>query len=338
MADNTFLVSVARAIGLNPTTQEAIFYGRANLRSAFNLTMQSTDIRGDIGNALLYKHMHDRDLEVNVEQAVFEKTFLALNVGSSILNQTVNVLKTECITLDTNVGTLTETPVGNVSVIKDDGTIVTITPSGSSITVAGGGNTKVTAIYRYSDTIDRVSVSTETPPEVITLILIAEVRNSKGVLVEELQIEVPSFQISGNYNLEMSAEGVSQEALNGMALAVDGTTCADGSIYAYVSWIPVTTTTISVASIAITPDRFEPAVADLPATQQITVTGIRGGVYGTANVTSDCTFTKLSGDTDITVSASGLITVANTGTAADSAIIEAEYDGLTDIILVEVQE
>jgi hypothetical protein len=337
MADNTFLVSVAKAIGLNPNTQEAIFYGKANLSSAFNLTMQSTDVRGGVNNPLLYKYYHDRDLEINIEQAVFEKTFLALNVGSAILNETVNVLKTECVTLSGGNGTLDETPVGNVSVIKADGTIISVTPVGDAITVAGGGNTKVTAIYRYSDTVDRVTVNTTTPPSTITLILIAEVRDNKGNVVEELQIEVPSFQISGNYNLALSADGVSQEALSGMALAVDGTSCADGEIYAYVSWIPVSSTTVSVAAIAITPDKFEPAVGNLPATQQLTVTGIRGGVYGNVNVTSDCTFTKLSGDADITVSAGGLITVAGTATAADSAIIEAEYDGITDIMLVEVQ-
>lgn len=342
MAGNTFLVSVANAIGINPNTQNAIFYGKANLSSAFTLSMQKTDVRGGINNPLLYTYIHDRDLQVSIEQAIFEKTFLALNAGTSILNQTVNVLKTECITLSSNNGVLTETPVGNVSIKKADGTFVTVTPSGKNITVSGGGNTSVTAIYRYSDTVDRVAIETTTPPSTITLILTAEVRDTNGNIIEYLQIEVPSFQIDGNYTLEFSAGGVSKEALKGMALSVKGTDCTSGDIYAYVSWIPNTITSVPVGTIAITPSKFEPTVASLPATQQLTVTGIRGGMYANINVTANSTFSKLSGDTDITVNAStGLITVAGTAIATDSAIIQASYnDGTTthtDIMLVEVK-
>ncbi len=198
MAD-TFLVSVADAIGLDPTTGNALFQGTANINSTFTLSMASSDVRAGRANGLRFKYMHTRDLAINIEQAIFEKTFLALNAGSNLLNQTVNALKTDCVDLVGGVGNLTETPTGtSVSVIKADGTIQQVVQNGTEITVPNTGNEKVNAIYRYSDTVDRIAVNSTEPPSIITLILTADVRNTDGQLVEQLQIEVPSLQIDGS--------------------------------------------------------------------------------------------------------------------------------------------
>lgn len=333
MADtNTFLVSVANALVLDPTTRQGIAYGKANISSSFELSMANTDVRGGINNALLYKYMHDRDLMVNIEQAIFAKTYLGLNVGSSVLNSTVNVVNTECIQLTGDAGVLTETPIGTVTVFKADGTVAYVTPVGKNITVPSGGATIVTAVYSYSDTVDRVSISTTKPPSVVTIILTAEVRNSAGTLVELLQIEVPRVQIDGNYTLSLSADGVSTESLKGNALKVDGTSCTDGDIYAYVSWIPVSSYTVPVAFIASTPNEISVSAAGtLPATQQITVYGVRGGIYSNVVLTSGLTFTKRAGGAaSITVNSTGLVTVAGGATAGQTAIIDVVYnDGTT---------
>lgn len=200
MAD-TFLVSVADAIGIDPTTGNALFHGTANISSAFTLSMSSADVRAGRNNGLRFKYMHTRDLAVNVEQAIFEKTFIALNSGSNVLNQTVNVLNTDCVELTNGVGTLDETPASGVtvSVIRANGVIVPVTPSGDEITVPGStGSEKVTAIYRYADQVDRIAISSTEPPSIITLILTADVRNTDGQLVERFQVEVLNFQIDGS--------------------------------------------------------------------------------------------------------------------------------------------
>ena len=126
-----------------------------------------------------------------------------------------------------------------------------------------------------------------------------------------------------------------------MALSVSGTTCTDGDIYAYVSWIPSATTSTPVAFVAATPATFEPA-AGSEQTQQITVTAVRGGVVQNAVVSTGLTFAVRSGgDADITVSGTGLITVAASSTSGDEAIIDITYnDGTsdhTDVVAVEVQ-
>jgi hypothetical protein len=337
MADNTFLVSVANVLALNPTTNAALFYGKANLNSAFTLSMQETPVRGGVNNPLLYKFIHDRDLAVSIESATFGKDILAINVGSSIVNGAVNVWKSECIQLSTNAGTLTETPVGNVNVQKSDGTWVTVTPSGTTITVSGGGNTAVWAHYLYSDTVDRITIGTTTPPNTVKLVFTAEVRNQANSITEYLQIEVPYFQVDGNYELSLTADGVSTEKISGTALSVQGTQCSDGDYYAYVSWIP-NTATVAYADIFATPSVFEPAVGDLPATQQLTVYGVRGGTYANVNITSSCTYAMAAGsDADITVGAStGLITVAGTATEGNTGTVEITSGSLTDIVVVTV--
>lgn len=343
MADNTFLVSVANVLGLNASTNAALFYGKANLNSSFTLSMGSTDVRGGINNPLLYKFIHDRDLAVSIESATFGKDILALNVGSSIVNDSLTVWKSECIQLSSNNGTLTETPTGNVEVQKADGTWVSVTPSVKAITVSGGGDTAVWAHYPYTDTVDRITIGTTVPPSTIKLIFTAEVRNQANSITEYLQIEIPYFQIDGNYELSLSADGVSSESISGNALSVSGATCSDGDYYGYVSWIPNTATDTAYSSIFASPAVFEPAEGDLPATQQLTVYGVRGGTYQNVVITTSCTYAMAAGsDADITVGASnGLISVAGTGTAGNTGIVEITYtDGTTtlmDYVNVEIQ-
>lgn len=241
---NTFLVSVADAILRDPTTGSAIAYGKANISSAFNLTTAETQVRGGISNALLYTYIHDRSLEVNIEEATFEQTILRLNAGVLFDSGSsmVTVTKTECQVLTAgSSASLVGIPIGAVSVFMPDGTIkyATATGSGSNvITVAGGANLKVDAVYKASVAADQITIDTLTPPSVVDLTLIAEVRDTEGDIQEYLQINVPSFQIMGNYSLSLTADGVSSQALSGKALSVASTDCVSGAYYAKVTWVP----------------------------------------------------------------------------------------------------
>lgn len=241
---NKFLVSVADAILRDPTTGSAIAYGKANISSAFNLTTAETQVRGGIGNPLLYTYIHDRSLEVNIEQATFDKTILGLNVGELFDSgsSTITATKTECHVLTAgSSASLVSIPVGAVSVFLPDGTIKYVTAGGSGsnvITVPSGANLKVDAIFKYSVAAEQITVDTLTPPSVVDLTLISEVRDTEGEIEEYLQINVPRFQVGGNYSLALSADGVSSQALSGKALSVAGTDCTSGDYYAKVIWVP----------------------------------------------------------------------------------------------------
>ena len=289
---NEFLVSVADAILRDPTTKAGIAYGKANIASAFNITTQKTEVRGGIGNALLYTYFHDRMIEISIEQAIFAAPIIALNAGATVLNDAVTVLKTECLVLSSaGSATCSETPTDIVNVFQSDGTIQDLTAVGAVITASGADDQVVDVTYPYTDTVDRVTVDAPTPPDITDLTLQADVRDNEGTLLYKLQINVPSFQISGNYNMPLAANGVSSQSLDGTSLVVENTAdCTTNDYYATVSWIPESGTTVSVNNIAATPAVMDFAAAGTPSDQGITVLGIRGGVYVNTNITTSCSF------------------------------------------------
>jgi hypothetical protein len=225
---NQFLVSVANAILRDPNTGNALLYGKANITSSFTMSMAATEVRGGINNPLLYVYYHDKKLEIKIEEAIFDKVLLGLNAGGLVQNGVVTVTQTDCLVLSSGSATLSQTPTSNVTVFLPDGTSQTVVPAGSVITVSGGGSQKVDAVYTTTTTADQITVQTTTPPSVVDATLIAEIRDNTGVVTDYLQIQIPRFQVSGNYTLAFAANGVSNQALDGMALAVASTDCASG--------------------------------------------------------------------------------------------------------------
>ena len=338
---NEFLVSVADVILRNATTGAAIAYGKANISSAFTLSMQSADVRAGINNPLIYSYYHTRELSVKVEQATFDETILSLNAGTSILVGNVNVLQTDCLTLSSSgSGTITLTPVGDVSVLLPSGAIEVVTPTVKSITVSGGANALVTAIYVTSKSANLVTVESTTPPSLVDLTLIAEIRASNLTTVKKyLQVNIPRFQVAGNYTLNLAANGVSQQALEGKALVSSANDCTTGDYYAKVSYIPVTGST-EYSSIAALPSTIAWAKSTAQSSQ-LSVLGIRGGVYANTNITSDCNYVRSgSSGSGITVGASTglIITSASSTTIAESVRINVTYPSgsLTDYVMINI--
>ena len=337
---NEFLVSVADVILRNATTGAAIAYGKANISSAFTLSMQSADVRAGINNPLIYSYYHTRELSVNVEQATFDETILSLNAGTSILVGNVNVLQTDCLTLSSSgSGTITLTPVDDVSVILPSGAIEVVTPAVKTITVPGGANALVTAIYVTSKSANLVTIESTTPPSIVDLTLIAEIRASNLTTVKKyLRINIPRFQVAGNYTLNLAANGVSNQALEGKALVSTANDCTTGDYYAKVSYIPVTGST-EYSSIAAIPSTIAWAKSTAQSSQ-ISVLGIRGGVYANTNITSDCTYIRSgSSGSGITVGSTGLITTsASSTTIAESVRINVIYSSgsLTDYVMINI--
>ncbi len=337
---NEFLVSVADVIGRDTSTGNVLFRGKANLNSSFTMTTQKTEVRGGINNPLLYTYYHDRAVEVKIESATFDKSLWALNAGTTVVNDTVTVVKTESVTLSSGSGTLTETPTSNVGVIFDSGAIQTVTPVGTDIYVSGGGSQSVTAVYDYSETlVDQVVGYTVNPPTGVELIMTSEIRNASGTKVYDLQIDIPAFNISGNYTLALNANGVSTQSFDGTAAE---TTHADGNYYYKVNWIPATSAVPPVTAIAAIPTTLSFSAATAPDTGQITVMGIRGGTYANITLTTASSYVRTSGCSTITVgTGTGVVTATSAVNAGDTALITATYydatsGSLTDTVNVSV--
>ena len=322
---NQFVVSVANAVLRDPTTGAGIAYGIANIDSAFTLSKTETLTRGGINNPILYAYYHDGIASVKITQAILGKTYLALNAGTTLFSGAVTVLGTDCKVLTSGSAYLDHTPLGNVEVFLSDGTIQTVTPTGSAIYVSGGGNTRVDCIYGYTATAEQVTVETTKPPSVVDLTLIAQVRDTSGTIVSYLQINIPKFQVKGNYTLSLAANGVSTEALEGMALGVASTDCTTGEYYAKVTWLPASGTSIAVTQIAATPDPVTFSAASMPATQQLSVLGIRGGVALPINITSSCVYSKISGSASLAIHPTAGSIVATAAGAGTVGVFQILY-------------
>ena len=161
------------------------------------------------------------------------------------------------------------------------------------------------------------------------LVLDAEKFSSAQGKIGAIQIEIPAYQLSGNFDLNFTPNGVVSTKLDGRALAQRGDTCSNGApVYAYIREIDEVST-VTVSDIAATPANISLAVA---GTRTLTVLGLQGGLYKPVTIANaDCTFVS---DTPAkaTVSSAGVIT----GVAAGTAYVTVTYSGLTDIVKVTV--
>lgn len=337
-----FIVSVGDAMGLDPSNNDAfLFQSKTEMDGSFSVAMDSTEVRAGFGNQKIFDYFHTRTLDVELMSAEWDFRYLAMNVGKNIISEVSDAwIYSECVTLSSGSGTLSEEPVGDIFVEKQDGSMVTVTPAGTSFTVVGGLNTSVDVTYKRSTMADTLTVDAETSPKIIKLIQQYKIFDQQGQ-VGVLEITIPRFQISGNFDLTMTPDGVSSTPLSGTSLAFKDSGCSR-NVYAYVKEIPMDGSKVKVTAIVASPSAFEPS--DSGGSQQVTVTGIRGegGMYGALPIsTSDCTFSMATGsDSEITVDSSGLITVASGATTGDTGNVKIVYtldNALEDYVYVEVQ-
>lgn len=304
------------------------FTGTTSLNTSISVSMEDQEITGGKGNKTLYKYKYGRKLAPSIEMAEWNLSYLAANVGSTVFEGLKDVFAVaECVTLTNGVGTLKKTPVGKVFVEKADGSTVEITPVGSAITV-GDINGTVLATYQYSTNVKRVTIDAESTPFVGRLVMSADKHNNKKGKVGEVQIEVPSFQLNGTFDISLEASGTTTTKLEGDALAVEGASCSDGSVYAYISEIPSVESTVAVNDLAVTPAVIEIAVNE---EKKLNIIGIKGGLYSNVAIDAkDCVIT--SDDASTATVTNGVVK----GIQAGTTYINVSYGEVKDVVKVTV--
>lgn len=304
------------------------FTGNTSLNTSIAVSMEDQEITGGKGNKTLYKYKYGRKVSPSIEIAEWKLPYIAANVGSPICEGLKDVYAiAECVTMTKGVGILQKLPVGNVFIEKGDGSIIEVKPSGTTIMLAEIDGT-VNATYQYNTKVKRVTIDAESSPMIGELILTADKHNNQKGKVGELQIDIPSFQLSGTFDINLESGGSTTTKLDGDALAVPGISCADGLVYGYITEIPSEESAIAVSDIAATP-----AVVNFSAgeTVNISVIGIKGGLYSNINIdVKDCTIT--SDDAAVATVSDGIIT----GVATGNTLINVDYNGITDVIKVVV--
>lgn len=328
MAKNSkdFLVSTADVAFI--VNGMLAFTGTTSLNTSISVSMEDQEITGGKGNKTLYKYKYGRKLAPSIEMAEWNLAYIAANVGTTIFEGLKDVFAVaECVTLTSGIGTLTKVPVGNVFVEKADGSTVEVTPVGSTITVGDADDT-IRATYRYSTTVKRVTIDAESTPMVGELILTADKHNNLKGKIGEVQIDVPSFQLSGTFDISLEASGTTTTKLDGDALAVEGATCSDGSVYAYITEIPSVESAIAVSDIAVTPAVINLAVDE---EKKLNIIGIKGGLYSNVGIdVADCTIT--SEDSATATVSDGVVK----GVQAGTTYINVSYGEVKDVVKVTV--
>lgn len=332
MAQNKeFIVSSATVKGYNASTGAFMFSAECLVDSALTVSMTEQEVRGGFGNQKLFSYYHSRTLEANLTSATWEVDYLALNVGSLITNGADSVYKfDECITLSGGAGVTGSVPVGNVFVKKPNGAVVEITPTGSNFTVPGLTNEIVKVTYRYSATVDKITIDSSTSPMIVKLVMQSKVFDNTGQ-VGIMEITIPRFQTSGSFELSLTSDGVSSTAISGMALAYDDGTCTGGSAYATVKIIPVNGASTALAGLAMIPGTA--TVSSATPTKQLSVIALPASATRANYNVDNASVAWVSSDpSKATVSATGLVTRVATG----STVITATYLGVSDTCTVTV--
>lgn len=328
MAKNSkdFLVSTADVAYI--VNGMLAFTGTTALNTSVSVSMEDQEITGGKGNKTLYKYKYGRKLAPSIEMAEWNLAYIAANVGSTIFEGLKDVFAVaECVTLTNGIGTLSKVPSGKVFIEKSDGSTIEVTPSGSTITV-GNNDDRVYATYKYNTNVKRVTIDADSTPLVGELILTADKHNNKKGKVGEVQIDVPSFQLNGTFDISLESTGSTTTKLEGDALAVEGASCKDGSVYAYITEVPSVESTVTVSDIAATPAVMNLAVGEA---KQLSIIGIKGGLYSNVEIdVSDCTLT--SDDAAIATVTDGKVT----GVAAGDTLINVAYGDIKDVIKVIV--
>ena len=330
-----FLVSTANFV-LKYNGQVACT-GTTNLNTSIEVTMEEQNVNAGKGNKLVYSYKYGREFNVTLETANWDLKYIAANVGTDIAQTLAERYSIgECVTLTSYVGTLPKTPVGKVAVDLGNGTTVEVTPTGTTIDLSAysaiiGDNKTVNVTYCFDATADQLIIDASTSPKVYELILDADKHNNQIGKVGSVQIYVPSYQPSGNFNIEFTPDGVSSTNIDGKALAVEGDTCEAGnSVYAYVNEYNDAIVATSYIDIAASPANIEFTAAN--QTKTLTVYGLRGAGYSNTIIdNSDVTFTS-SASSVASVSEAGVVTALTEGTT----YITATYGDYVDTVKVVV--
>lgn len=251
MSEKFVLASVGNIQLFDPATGELIVTSKTLTDSGIEFSVSAEDIRGGMANGLISQFFHDSAMALTLTDALFSLEYLALNVGGTI-SAGADIVGSEQVTIvQANKITVSSTPqkFGNIGTIgwytikgKDNWTKIVFDPLTKTATVADlSVGTDICVKYVKNDaSAEKFTVSSAFIPSqcyaLLTLPLFKAGTNSSTYTssskVGEVQVEIPTFMLSGAQSLSLTASGASTSALSGNALATyDGNETCDGDGY-----------------------------------------------------------------------------------------------------------
>ena len=191
-----------------------------------------------MANALLSRYLHDSAMALTLTDALFDFSYMALNVGGTIQTGADVLTVEQVTTAEANRITVSETPqnFGNFGVIgwysgvgEDNWTKITFDANTktANVTDLSQGTTVCVKYTKTDASAEQFTVSSAFIPAqvygVLTLPLFKSGTDTKqfsnSSKVGEVQIEIPNFMFDGNMELALTSAGTTTTPLSGNALA-----------------------------------------------------------------------------------------------------------------------
>lgn len=350
MAQNQFLAGVGRALLFDGDS--LIGVAKTLTESTFNFSISSEEIRGGQANALFGKYFHDSNLAITLTDAMFKLEYLAANLGVDISMGGLSVYESPAAGEVAGAGgaiTLTTAPTAvNGSLLawykKPSETywnVTTIVESGSSYSIVPDGalqNDVYCVKYFYQNENARsIIINTQYVPKTLHLVIMNDLFSGdasdigSATRYGRIITDIPSFQLDGNQDLNLTATSAATISLTGNALGVEsGTSCEEFPYYGTMTEeIFGTSWKDEVIALAIENSDLELETSE---TEKLIIRVVYGGsVASQRKDNSNFTFAVESG-TSATVSNStgteGVVTASSSG----DTVISATLKGRTDIV------
>ena len=345
MAQNHFLAGVGRALLFD--ANNLIGVAKTLTESTFNFSISNEEIRGGSGNALFGKYFHDSNLAITLTDAMFKLEYVAANLGVDIEQGGLSVYESPAQGENIGAGgviTLTNTAVAfNGSIIgwykkpsDNYWTIANIV--GNKITIPNyqTGDSYCVKYFYQNQNARHITINTQYVPKTLHVVILNDLfsGDTKDVAnaskYGRLITDIPSFQLDGSQDLNLTATSAATVSLTGNALGVEsGDSCEEEPYYGTMTeeifganWKD------DVVALAIENADIELANS---ATETLIVRAVYGGAVASARIdNSNLTFAVQSGDSATVVAATGVIT-ADAAKKGDT-VVSATLTGYPDVV------
>lgn len=345
MAQNHFLAGVGRALLFEGNN--LIGVAKTLTESTFNFSISNEEVRGGSGNALWGKYFHDSNLAVTLTDAMFRLEYVAANLGVDVEQGGLTIYESpaqgETITSG-GVINLTNTAVAfNGTIIgwykkptDNYWTIATIRNNTITIPNYKTGDSYCVKYFYQNTNARHITINTQYVPKTLHVVILNDLfsGDTKDVAnaskYGRLITDIPSFQLDGNQDLNLTATSAATVSLTGNALGVEsGDSCEEEPYYGTMTeeifganWKD------DVVALAIENADIELANS---ATETLIVRAVYGGAVASARIdNSNLTFTVQSGDSATVAAATGVITAD--GSRKGDTVVSATLTGYPDVV------
>ncbi len=334
-------------VGLTPLSEN---YAKTLTESTFNFSISAEEIRGGQGNALFGKYFHDSALAITLTDAMFKLEYLAANLGVDIEAGGLSVYESAATGEVVGAGgtiTLTHDPVTfagsrlawykkpadavwNVATVGGTAGAYTIAPLGAS-----ENDVYCVKYFWQNENARSIMINTQYVPKTLHLVIMNDLFAGDTADVGSatrygrIITDIPSFQLNGTQDLNLTATSAATISLTGTALGVESSTSCEEAPYYGTMTEEVFGTSWKDNVIALAIENSDIGLKNAETEALICRVVFGGSTASQRKDNSNFTFAVESGSSATINASTGVVT--GTSTTGDT-VVSATLKERTDIV------